>query len=278
MRVQKGTAVTVRTDLFDDTPSSVTVAAVRASDGTTISPAPSGTVVGKAVDVSLTAGDHLDQIDSLTVTVSATVSSLATIQVFTVDVVGSHYVTLGSLRTEPQLSDAARYPDALVQSFRDEIEEHVETACNVAFVPSFGTESRIGDGTSTIVMRTNKVRSLTALTIDGVSQTLSNFELLDGNILHHKSGTFDHGEPIVVTFEHGYDRPPAKLVREVRQAIRSEMLSRGSQAPNNRLWEQTADGLTVRYSTADWDARRFTGSTDFDAALNAYRWPDIGFA
>lgn len=278
MRVQKGTAVTVRTEPFDDTPSVVTVAAVRTSDGSTISTAPTGSVVNNSVDVSLTAAAHTDELDQLTVTVSATVDTLATIQVFEIDVVGSHYTTLGNLRVEPQLSDAARYPDALITQFRDELESYIEEASNVAFVPSFGQEKRIGDGASTIALRTHVVTAITALTIDGVAQTLSSFELLDGDILHHKSGTFDLGEPVVITFEHGYTRPPAKLAREVKHAIRSDLLSRSSQAPNNRLWEQTPDGLTVRYSTPDWSDRRFTGSMDLDATIHAYRWPDFGFA
>jgi len=278
MRVQKGTAVTVRTEPFDDTPSAVTVAAVRTSDGSTISTAPTGAVINNSVDVSLTAAAHTDELDELTVTVSATVDSLATLQIFTVDIVGSHYMTVGSLRAEPQLSDAARYPDALIAEFRDEMCEYVERAANVAYTPSFAQETWVGNGTSVIVLRTHGATSLTSLTIDGVAQTVSGFELLDGGLLHYKSGVFTAGEPIVVSLEHGYVRPPPQLNREVKHAIRSNLLSRSSQAPSNRLWEQTPDGLTVRYSTPDWAERRFTGMMDLDAAILAYRWPDIGFA
>jgi hypothetical protein len=69
-----------------------------------------------------------------------------------------------------------------------------------------------------------------------------------------------------------------KLVREVKKAIRSELLGRGAQAPTNMLYEQTADGLTVRYSTPDWSAGRFTGTMTLDAAIQAYAGPNLGFA
>lgn len=279
MRVQQGTATVVVTDPFDATPSSVSATATRASTGAAISPAPTTSVFGDRVKVTLTAADHTDTLDDLTVKVSATVNGLATHQTFTVEVVGSHYVTLGALREEPQLSDSSRYPDTLLAEIRDEVEGYVEEAANVAFVPRYGTETHTGDATNTLVLRHNRVRTVTAVSIDGVDQPVSDFELLDGDVLHRKSGlSYTWADPIVVKFTHGYDRPPTKLVREIRMAIRSVALARGAQAPSDRLWEQTADGLTVRFSTADFGAGRFTGQLNLDAAIHAYGYARLGFA
>ena len=279
MRVQQGAATVVVTDPFDATPSSVSATATRASTGAAISPAPATAVVGNRVKVTLTAANHTNSLDDLLVKVSATVNSLATHQTFAVEVVGSHYVTLGALRDEPQLNDSSRYPDTLLAEVRDEVEGYVEEAANVAFVPRFGAESHTGDGSTTLVLRHNRVRSVTAVSIDGVAQTVADFELLDGDVLHRKSGlAYTWADPVAVTLTHGYDRPPAQLVRQVRKAIRSEVLARGAQAPSDRLWEQTADGLTVRFSTADFGAGRFTGQLALDAAIHAYGYARLGFA
>lgn len=279
MRVQLGAATVVLTDPFDSTPSSVSATATRASTGAVISTAPTTSVIGDRVRVTLNATHHTDVIDDLTVKVSATVDGLATHQTFTVEVVGSHYVTIGALREEPQLGDSSRYPDSLLADIRDEVEGYVEEVANVAFVPRYGSESHTGDGTNTLVLRTNRVRAITALTVDGVTQTLTDLDLLDGDVLRRTSGlSFSWADPVVVKFTHGHDRPPAKLVREIRKAIRSEVLARGAQAPSDRLWEQTADGLTVRFSTADFAAGRYTGQLNLDAAIHAYGYPRMGFA
>ena len=146
-------------------------------------------------------------------------------------------------------------------------------------MPTFGMEKHIGDAGNNIVLRHHAVRELVSVTVDGSAQNLSNFELLLGDQLHAKGGfPFINAEPVVVKLEHGEDRPPVKLVREVKKAIRSELMSRGAQAPRDLLWEQTADGNTVRYSTPDWNAGRFTGTMALDAAINAYRSVMIGFA
>lgn len=279
MRVQQNTSVAVLTESFDDTPSSVAATLTSARTGATVSPAPSATVSGNRVKVSLTAADHTAQLDRMLLTVTATVDSLATKQVVQIDVVGSHYCTIGALREEPKLDDKNRFPDALIAEIRDEVESYVEEAAGCAFVPMFGTENHIGDAGNTLVLRHNAVRSLVSVTVDGSAKSLNDFELLLGDQLHAKSGfPFLNVKPVVVKLEHGEDRPPVKLVREVKKAIRSELLSRGAQAPRDLLWEQTADGNTVRYSTPDFNAGRFTGNLSLDAAINAYKSVVIGFA
>ena len=279
MRVQKDTGVVIYTEPFDDTPSSVSATATRASSGAAISPAPTTTVSGNRVKVTLTAADHTNALDDLTVVVSATVDGLTTKQTIMVEVVRAHYMTIGALRDEKQLDDAQRYPDALVAEVRDELTEYVEQAASVAFSPRFGSEAHIGDGSSHLVLMTNQVRTITSVTVDGVAQSLADFDLLAGDTLVRPSGmAFTAGKAVVIQFEHGHDTPPMKLVREMKKAVRTELLARGAQAPSNMLWEQTADGLTVRYSTPDWSAGRYTGTMSLDAAIHAYSAPRLGFA
>jgi len=278
MRVQQATSVILLTEPFDDIPSSVTATATSERTGAALT-APTTTVSGNRVKVTLTVANHTTNLDNLVITVNATVDSLTEKQVMEVQVVGSHYCTLASLRAEAKLDDVSRFPDWLLAEVRDEVTSYVEEAANVAFVPSFASESHIGDDSNNLVLRTNQARSIVAISVDGVAQSLTNFELLAGDQLHGKSGfPFLNREPVVVKLEHGHDRPPTRLVREIKKAIRSELLSRGAQAPRDLLWEQTADGNTVRYSTPDWAAGRYTGTMSLDTAIHAYGSVLIGFA
>ena len=279
MRVQRSNTVKFITEPFDGVPSSVSATLTRRSTGVAISPAPVCTVRDQRVVVTLLAASHTNSLDVLDLQVSATVDSVPVTMLEQIDIVGSHYVTIGSLRTEPKMDDASRFPDVLLAQVRDEIEEYVEESANVSFVPRWGEERHIGDDTSSLVLRTNQVRTITSLKIDGVSQTLGDFDLLYGDTVLRTSGlSFTGWDPVVVQFEHGHDRPPARLIREIKKAIRSEVMSRGAQAPVDRLWEQTADGLTVRFSTADFSQGRFTGQLALDAAIHAFGAPRLGFA
>jgi hypothetical protein len=277
VRVQKGEAVAAVTPPFDNTPSSVTAAVVRRSTGATLA-VPTTTVSGQRVIATLTSADHTNALDVLDVTVSATVNSLATVQRFTVEVIGSHWFTLGEVRDEPSLNDQTRWPDALLAQFRDEICDFVERACLVRFTPHWGEEDHVGDGRSVLALRTSRPRDLRSVTIDGTAQTVSDLELLAHGVLRHNTGQFTYGEPVVVQVEHGHDRPPYQLAREVLAAVRSRLMARGAQAPKDLLWEQTADGLTVRYTTADPAAGRWTGLQHLDAAIAAWSDRVTGFA
>jgi hypothetical protein len=267
MRAVVGSTVTVMSEPFDGTP--VTPAAVvTRADGTTAT-APSAAVVGTHVAVTLTAANHLDQLDQLDVTITATVGGAPQVVGFRVDAVGTDYMTLARLRREPGLSDVGRFPDWLLMEHRDGMAEYVERYCRQSFVPQFVIESHWGKGGTCLPAFHSPVSAVRAATIDGEAVDVADIDIIAGTVLHLDAG-WTAGKPIVVEVEHGDPFPPAKIVTAMVRAVRRDLLGRGAQAPSDMLWE-TVDGNTVRYSTPDYDAGRPTGVLELDAVLNGYR-------
>jgi hypothetical protein len=260
------------TDPFDGTPSGSPSAVVVRADGTTAT-APACAVTGTHVAVTLTAADQLDQLDRLEVTVTATVGGVPAVTGFAVDVAGADYMSLARLRREPGLGDTGRFPDWLLQDYRDGLAEYVERYCGWGFVPSFAVESHWGRGGDCLPAFHQPVTAVRSVTIDGDAIDADDVDIIAGSVLHLASG-WTAGKPISVGVEFGETFPPARLVTAMVRCIRRDLLARGAQSPSDMLWE-TVDGNTVRYSTPDFAAGRPTGVLDLDAVLNAYRRPGI---
>jgi len=274
VRVVKGATVQVLTDPYDATPSAPVAVAVTAA-GTTLSPAPATSVSGDRVAVTLTAATHTANLDRLTVTVTATVATVPSVQVFTVDVVGSHYVTRAGLRTEANLADESRYPDPLLDDTRDAFEEYVEEYCGVAWVPSYGVEHHVGNGRSVLALDHVEPTAIRRVVVDGVVENPARFQIVGRHLVEWLDSSFDLDAPVEIHVEHGETRPPTRLRALVAREIRADLLSRSANAPT-QLLSETVEGVTVRYSTPDYLANRPTGSLQLDAALNAYRRPRAG--
>jgi hypothetical protein len=225
-------------------------------------------VSGKLAALTLTAVDHTDTLDQLTVTVAATVDGAAAASTFAVDVVGSDLVSLAALRQEMGLSDSGRFPDWLLADYRDGYAEYVEQVCGRAFTPRYSIAHMVGRGARSLTLPYVDVTAVRSATVDGETVDLSTVTILAGCMLA-RSGKWPVGDPVEVHVEHGMTSPPPRLVREVVRAIRRDLLARGAQSPSDMLWE-TVDGNTVRYSTPDARAGRPTGVMALDAVLDRY--------
>lgn len=276
MRAVKGSTVSLLSDRYEGTPSAPSATVTRA-DGTAL-PAPSAAVSNLQAAVTLTAADHLDELDRLTVVITATVGGLPDVQTHEVDVIGSYWITVGSLRGEPDLSDLARFPAALVAEIRDEWEAHLEDLCNVRMVPGYEVEHHIGNGRNSMELRGWAPRVLRSVLIDGAAVPITDFTLSPLGTVFYDAGTFSGGKRVEIHYEAGYDRPPAKLVREVRKAVRRELLWRAAKGPHDAISEAFDGGGIVRYSTPDPRAGRFTGILTLDPVIAEYRQASIGVA
>lgn len=266
MRAAKGSTIRVLSDPFvvphAAAPATLTAAVWRA-DGTALAAPVVSEVDGSAL-VTLTAADHLDMLDRLTVQIAATVDALPVTQVVEVDVVGSHWVTVASLRAEPKLSDEVRYPDHLVAQMRDEWEEYVEDQCNRRFVPGYDVDRTTSRGSGRFRLDVDRLRSVRTVIVDGTPAAFT----VSGDVV---DVTGAGGSSVEIHYEHGPDRPPAKLVREVRKAISRELTRRGAETPNDVISETSADGgPTIRYSTPDPSAQRWTGIMSLDPVISQY--------
>jgi hypothetical protein len=269
VRAAKGSTITIRSDPFDGAPTPPTATVTRA-DGSELT-APAVDVDGNQVTVVLTAVEHLDRLDQLTVEITADVDGAPQTQVVEVDVIGSHWVTLGALRTEPQLTNAAQFSDDLLREVRDEWESHIEHLCNLRMTPGYGVERVTGTGATSLMLATEEVTAIRAVAVDGEIVDVADCTLGPHGTLTRLAG-FGRGLTVEVHLEHGLRRPPPKLVREVRKAVTRELLARGAHAPTDAIRETSPEGgVTIQYSTPDPSAGRWTGILSLDPVITEYR-------
>lgn len=290
-RVAKTSAVTITSPTFVDTDgespadcTSLPTCAVAREDGTSLTAAVVTNQSDPGVYTAAITTTHTSQLDRLTITWTGTVSGQQQVYTDEVEVVGGHLVAIPEIRAEPNLSDATKYPTALLLAVRDEFAELAETYCGIGFVRRYQRDRLDGDGTTKLILSRLYPRSLISVTVNGTSETTTEFDLHDRGSITWRNDSFPRPDNTngarncAIAYEHAYtDTAPPDLRREALRWIRRELLLRTAETPNDRLSE-TFDGLTVRYSTADFGAGRPTGMVSVDAVLNRYRHTGYGFA
>lgn len=275
MRAVVGSDALVRFPLFTTdaevptTPTGLTVTVVT-SDGTELADPDVDTSTTGRVVATLTAADHLDQLDTLTVTAAGTIGGLAVRQVATVDVVSRPYLTLSELRDVPDLSNTSTFPRALLEAIRDEHEAQIEDYVDRAFVPRFRRETIRASRPGEVVVTSTPVRAVRSITVDGTAVTAADATVRHGLVIEHDR--IVAGYDVVVGYEHGDDAPPPRLVRELAGLIRRDALAWQAKAPRDALSE-TYEGVTTRFSIASPD--RPTAIPSLDGLLNRLRTPGL---
>ncbi len=290
MRVLRNTALSVLSPTFvgadGETPTdtaSTPTAAVSREDGTSLSALTvTASSVSDGVYSAALTTTHTSQLDRLKVTWGGTAGSLAQSYVTELEVVGAHLVSITEMRDERGLDNTTSVPLALLRRVRDKWAQQIEDACGVAFAPRYERDVLRGNGKSVLLLSKIRPLSLIAVTIDGVSQTLTNFSLHDSGAIEYEGSTFPRpsgaGPNVVVTYEHGFPSCPEDIRHELLKAIRQEVHRYSKDLPTDAISQAFPDGPTIRYSTPGPD--RPTGILSFDALLAspAYRFrpPAVG--
>lgn len=240
---------------------------VAALDGT-ILPAPTATPSDSTITITLDA-TYTAGLDTLSLTVTATIGATVEVHRVQVEIVGSHWLSVEQLRTEQGLDDNTRFPDALIADVRDEWSDYLDDICNRAFVPRLVRETHPA---GRVVVRHPDPRKIVAAWVDGTKLTSLPGVSTDGvtGLVARRGAT--------VLVEVGWDHPPAMLVREARKAIGRELLMRSAVSPNDRISETFGEGGTIRYSTPDPRAGRWTGMLSLDPVIAQYQAARAGFA
>lgn len=288
MRAVKGSTFTLTSPTFvaadNETPTdcgSTPTCTVTREDGTALA-ALTVTDAGVGVYTAPLTTTHTSRVDRLQVTWTGTVGSFTQVFRQEVEVVGGRYVTVPALREMPGMDDETVYPTAHLLEELDAVEALVEDWCQVAFVRRYARDEFEGRDNDRWTLRNRPVRAVLAVTVDGVSQTTSEFDLHEptGEIIWNDS-TFDApdgtGVNVSVAYEYGYDAPPPDLATEVKRYVVDRVQRRLVDAPTNAISE-TQDGRTIRFSTANPRMGRATGHIDLDAVLQRYaeRIPGVG--
>ena len=287
MRVLRATALTVNSPTFvgadGESPAntaSTPVAAVAREDGTALTAAVvSATPVSTGVYSASITTTHTAQLDRLKVTWTGTAGSLAQTYTTELEVVGAHYASVPEIRDERGLDNTTTFPLHLIRRVRDKWAQQIEDACGVSFVPRYERDVLRGDGTPYLALSHIRPLSLIAVTIDGTSQTLTDFTLHDTGLIEYEGSVFptsSTGPNVVVTYEHGFPNVPEDIKHEVLKAIRQELLRYTKDLPTDAISQAFPDGPTIRYSTPGVD--RPTGILALDAVLARYQFraPAVG--
>lgn len=188
--------------------------------------------------------------------------------------VATHYFTIAELRAfrPRELENAVKYPDAKLDEARSVAESAFEKAARVAFVPRSATTTLIGHDGDTLVVPSHVLRSVQAVTIDGVALTADQLSALKvrswGGIV--RATGWDDGAEIVVTYSHGYDAPPAPVKDAVMKlAVEAAIPS----AIPARATAQNVGDQYFRITVAGRDGH--FGIPDVDLVLKDYGFADL---
>jgi hypothetical protein len=291
MRVLVGSDNTITSPVFvgpdGETPTATTglpVVAVSRAVGTVLTVPVAVSVSTGVYSTVLTAAAHTAILDRLTVTWTGTAGGRVQTYSTTVEVVGSHYVTIPELRALPGLGSSSGVATARLLEARDEFADIAEDYRGVSYVPRYHLET-IKEGYaypygflrgSRTFLRHIRPRVIRTLTLAGVAVTdltTVAFTLAGSLDWSYASATVPvsiTGIPrdIVVGYEHGYDNPPEAVRRACRQYVRSTLLGDTSGVPRDIVY-QSMDGMTTRYSSPDKAAGRPTGYIEVDRLLNS---------
>lgn len=225
-RIQRGRSETITHTFYSDgvatnpSPDSATVTITR-DDGTVLVNAAAATDTGAGTVSYPLTPTQTALLDILTVEWTATFGGQS--QVFTdyVEVVGGFLFTIAEARSRSPLGNTATYSTADIISRRIIVEQEIEDACGVAFVPRYGREQLAGTGTFNLILSRPRITAIRSITNAGIA--LSSAELAtivssSAGVLYYPAGwTPGVGSTYAnydVIYEHGYVYPP-EPVRDI---------------------------------------------------------------
>ena len=225
------------------------------------------------IEIPLTAADHTDELDRLTVTLSGTVNSKTVTRTYIVDVTTAHPFEVAELRAlDPDMANSTKYPRSLVAAKRDELAEGVEDYCDVAFSPSYRIVRLRGNGSSCMTLPLREVTAVRYLTVDGTAATLSDVDLeAYGQITY--SGGFTADKIVEVHVECGMDGWPSDLTGAMLPFVREMLLTRTTRGGQTATSETSIDGGITRFAVPG--TGRPSGVPALDVKMNRYRVPVI---
>jgi len=165
-------------------------------------------------------------------------------------------------------------------AIRRAVEDEFERICAVAFVPRFARVTVDGNGAMTVLLPHPKVRTIRSVRVysspttftDLTTANLAALTLDDlGRLTRADYLPFICGsENVLVTYEHGYDRPPDEIRRAAIVRARERINWSKSATPDRATsYTSAADGGTYRLNTADAFS---TGNPEVDAVLARYSY------
>lgn len=194
-----------------DTPPTVTVTR---ADGTTVT---TGAVTDEPAagtwSITVPASEN-DQLDTLTVDWAAVVNGESQEYLDTVEVAGGFLFTIAEFRAlGTAYANASNYPTVAITEMRTTVEQALEDACGVAFVPRFTVETLSGTGTDTVMLKWPMVSAIRSITVNDIAGTASDVAVTPMGTAYYPSRWTAGTGNIVIGYEHGHGTPPMRIKR-----------------------------------------------------------------
>lgn len=246
-------------------PDSATVTITRA-DGTVLvsSQAATDTGVGSFA-YTLSAGQN-NLLDVLTARWTSNLGTITTIA----EVVGGFLFSISEARAVKPLNDTAKYSTQQIIDTRTLVEQAIEDACAVAFVPRYKRETINGRGDTTVMLSQPRVTALRSVARDGTALEASELASIvpagAGSVYYPNRWTAGFGN-YTVAYEHGYPYPPER-VKHAALLWAKQILIQGP--VSDRTTSMTTDDGTFALSTPGLRGA-VAGIPEVDATIQSYR-------
>ena len=215
----------------DTKPTSATVSITRDANGESVVSAASCNVESDRVTYLLTAQST---VSSLTATFTIVDDNGTSTITLAVQVVGARTASISDCRRLRPLNDVNRYSDDLIDQAITEIEDQLEQACGVSFVPVERVKVRHdGNGTREIFTRHARPQSVSAIAFisDVTTQNWTQSELdairidEEGGVLISPSYYWTNGRRnITVSGVFGYAQVPGLVRQAVAEGVRHALV------------------------------------------------------
>lgn len=215
----------------DTKPTSATVTIIRDRDTASLVTAASCTMEADRVTYSLAAQDTVSSLTATFTIVDANGTSTISIPV---QVVGTRTASLNDCRRLRPLDDVNKFPDELIEQTITQIEDQLEAACGVSFVPVERVRVKYdGNGTGELFTRHARPQSISAITLSDqvVTQVLTDADLaavrIDeeaGVLLRPIYYWLKGRRNITVTGIFGYAQVPGLVKQAVAEGVRHALV------------------------------------------------------
>jgi len=176
----------------------------------------------------------------------------------------AHYFSVEELRQEEVEVTEDRATDDQVKAMRDLVEETIEQAAGVAFLPRRAEETLPPTSGRPVHLSRALVREVEQVSVNGDDWTA---EEVAGLPVDHGWLIGLYAADAVVTYTHGYDQPPARIRRAAMTATRVWLLK----GPvDDRATQLAVDGSTINLATPGL-LGFITGIPEVDAAIRQYQ-------
>jgi hypothetical protein len=252
-------------------PGTVTVEVTRA-DGTVLVAGGTGTTgTGTSPRLFNLTTTHTALLDTLKVTWTSTGKGSL---VSYLEVVGGFLYSIAEARSLKPLDNTTTYPTASIIAMRTSVEDMIERACGVAFVPRYTHETLTGLGTYGLLPTWPKLRAVrsASATYNGATTTLGASDLL-GLTWGAYAGLYGYswtsGYPWSIGYEHGYDRPPEEIKHAALILTKLKLTGQNRPVDDRAVTFNTSEGGTYSLAVPGRNGSHF-GHPDVDAAIDRY--------